>query len=210
MKKNVIVFGATGKTGVQICDELSSQNIQHSVFVREESSGKVSSESVRILKGDVLNQENVNAAFSNESYSDVIISLGSKSLKGTIRSKGTENIIKAMDLNKATSKIHIISALGVGDSWSQLKWSAKLLSNLLLKSVMEDHQQQEEFVTNSSYPYHIIRPVGLKDGESLGEVHVQNEGFLPSNSIKRVDVAKFLIKGMLEDLSGISAICQKK
>ncbi len=113
-----------------------------------------------------------------------------------------------MGQNQAKSKIHLISALGVGESWSQLKWHAKLLSNVLLKSVMNEHRIQEKLVTSSPYPYHIIRPVGLKDGESVGDVHVQSEGFLPSNTIKRADLAKYLVESMIESKDGISAVCQ--
>jgi hypothetical protein len=65
-------------------------------------------------------------------------------------------------------------------------------------------------VINSSKPFHIIRPVGLKDGASKGEVHVQNEGFLPSSSIQRVDVAKYLVNALLKDKTGISGICQTR
>ncbi len=211
MKRNIIIFGATGKTGLQICSELNSRNITTSAFVRGESSGKLNPEGMRIIKGDVLELKDVKAAFEKETYTDVIIVLGSKALKNSfVRSKGTENIIKSMELGHTKSKIHLISALGVGDSWSQLKWHAKLLSNVLLKSVMEDHHKQEEFVTNSPFQYHIIRPVGLKDGKSLGEVHVQPEGFLPVSTVIRADVAKYLVDSLVEDRSGTSAICQKK
>jgi nucleoside-diphosphate-sugar epimerase len=209
IEKNILLFGATGKTGIQLCEELKRRNIPTSAFVREESSDKLKSDGLRIKIGDVLNLKDVEAAFQNEAYTDVIIALGSKALKKSIiRSKGTEHIIQAMGVNPKKSKIHLISALGVGDSWNQLKWHAKLLSNMLLKSVMNDHQKQEELVTNSPYPYHIIRPVGLKDGESLGDYHVQTEGFLPDNTILRADLAKYLVQSMVENKSGFSAISQ--
>ena len=75
---------------------------------------------------------------------------------------------------------------------------------------MRDHNEQEKLVINSSNPYHILRPVALNDDASKGEVHVQNEGFLPSNSIQWTDVAKLLVNGLLEDKTGINGICQKK
>jgi len=80
----------------------------------------------------------------------------------------------------------------------------------MLKSVLEDHRKQEEIVMNSPNPYHILRPVGLKDGDLQGRVHVQVEGRLPSSSIRRSDVAKFLVDSLLENREGISAICRKQ
>ena len=177
----------------------------------KQSAKKIENSAVKIKIGNVLNVEDVQQAFDKESFSDVIIALGSKDLKGSgIRSIGTINIIDTLNSNQSKSHIHVISALGVGESWIQLNWFAKLISNLLINSTMTDHNRQEEYLKNSSLPYHIIRPVGLKDGDSKGEVHVQNEGFLPSNSIQRVDVARFLVGSLLENKTGVSGICQKK
>ncbi len=210
MTRNVIVFGATGKTGIQICEQLSSKEIASSAFVREGSSSKLNVNNIRIIPGDVLNKKDVEDTFCKETFSDIIITLGSKALRGAdIRSKGTEHIIEAMKLHNCKGKIHVISALGVGDSWDQLKWHAKLLSNMLLKSVMNDHEKQEELVKSSSYEYHILRPVGLKDGTSVEEIHVQPKGFLPQNYITRSGLAKYLVESMVENINGISAICQK-
>lgn len=211
MKRNVIVFGATGKTGIHICNELELNSISMTVFIREESSNKVTNSSTRIKCGDVLNSNDVEVALQNENYTDVIIALGSKDLKNTkIRSLSTRNIVSALIKNQSRANIHVVSALGIRDSWNQLKWPAKLISNLLIKNTMNDHTEQEEVVTNSPFSYHIIRPVGLKDGESKGDIHVQNDGFLPSNSIQRVDVAKFMVKSLIEGKTGINGICQRK
>jgi len=211
MERKVIVFGATGKTGVQICNELESNNISYSVFVREQSSNKITNSSVDIKTGEVLNSEDVNAAFQNVVYTDVIISLGSKELKNSIiRSEGTKNILEAMAANNSEATVHVVSALGIGDSWKQLKWLGKLMSNLLIKSAMDDHRKQEEYLEKSEYKSHVIRPVGLRDGSPKGEVHVQNEGFLPSNAIQRADVAKYLVDSLLEGKTGVSGICEVK
>ncbi len=208
MKRKAIVFGATGKTGVHICDQLAAQKIQYAIFARSESAGKVSKDQKTILTGDVMNPSDVKDAVSSDEYSDVIIALGSKALRGsTIRSKGTENIIAAVKEADISATIHVISALGVGESWDQLKWHAKLLSNLLLKSVMNDHAIQEKMVIDSQLKFHIIRPVGLKDGEATDTVHVQEKGYLPKEYIQRADVAKYLIDSLLENKEGFSSIC---
>ncbi len=210
MKRNVLVFGATGKTGCLICKELDSRNIPYSVFVRKESVNKLTSDSAKIIEGDVLNTQDVENSFNGAVFTDVIISLGSKKLRNTvIRSKGSNHIIEAMKNNQSEANIHVISALGVGDSCTQLKWYVKLFFNLLLKSVLDDHEKQEILVQNSPFLYHILRPVGLKNGPAKGNVHVQNEGFLPENQIERADVAKYLVESLSENKTGISTICNK-
>lgn len=211
MKRNIMVFGATGKTGSHVCEQLNEKNIPYSVFVRKGSSEKLSESPANIITGDVLNINDVGRAFDGEVFTDVIICLGSRDLKGSkIRSVGTKHIIDHLNLKESTiTSIHIVSALGVGDSWSQLNWLGKLFCNLLIKNTMKDHGEQENVVLSSRYPFHIIRPVGLKDGEASGRVHVQNEGILPSNSIQRADVADFLVSSLLENKRGISGICQE-
>ena len=211
MNRNAIVFGATGKTGIHICNELELEKIPFTVFVREKSSNKVTNPSAQIKHGDVLNSQDVDMAFKNENFTDVIIALGSKDLKSTgIRAKGTKNIISALSKQGSKASIHLISALGIGDSWNHLSWYNKLISNLLIKPTMNDHTEQENLIINNSNPYHILRPVALKDGPSKGELHVQNEGSLPGNTIQRIDLAKFLVNSLLNGKTGISGICQKK
>jgi hypothetical protein len=211
MTRNVIVFGATGKTGNYICKELEANNITYSVFVREASIEKITSKVAKVKQGDVFNATDVEQAFINENYTDVIIALGSKVLKNAeIRTKGTQHIIDAMTKRQSQAYLHVISALGVGNSWKQLSWVGKLISNLLLKSVMIDHAKQEELVMNSSSSYHILRPVGLKDGASKGLVYVENEKKLPSSSIQMIDVAKYLVESLMAGKTGVSGISQKK
>ena len=130
-EKNILLFGATGKTGAQIYRELRSRNIKLSVFVREESVNKLKGNGQRIIHGNVLNYSDVEAAIIGDAYTDIIISIGSKMLRGSeLRSIGTGHIIKALQSSQSESKVHVISALGVGDSWDQLGGFGKLISNL--------------------------------------------------------------------------------
>jgi hypothetical protein len=57
------------------------------------------------------------------------------------------------------------------------------------------------------YKYHIIRPVGLADGDGSAQIHNITKGFLPSNKISRADVAKYLVDNLKVDKQGFSSIC---
>lgn len=211
MERNAIVFGATGKTGIQICKALDNKNINFSAFVREQSMNNLDDSIQKSIQGDVLNPLDVAKAFENAAFTDVIIALGSKELKSTdIRSRGTKHIIKAMIKSKTKANIHVISALGIGESWDQLNWMGKFFSKYLIKNAMNDHEEQEKLIKNNPFNYHIIRPVGLRDGSPKGYVHVQNKGIMPSSAIQRADVATYLVESLLENKNGVSGICQKK
>ena len=141
MVSEIIVFGATGNTGVQICEKLNALNMRHSAFVRKGSESKINTELTLVVEGDVLKKTEVEKALKGQAYTDIILALGSRDLKATnIRSTGTKNIVDVLKENSLKAKVHIISAHGVGDSWSRLKWYEKWISKLFLGNTMKDHE----------------------------------------------------------------------
>lgn len=209
MNRKVIVFGASGNTGSKICEQLQASKIENVGFVREGSKAKVKSDDSNVFYGDVLNIEDIEKAFKTNEFTDVVIALGSKDLiNSSVRSLGTKNIVTVLNKLSLKCKLHVISALGVGDSWKQLTWFWQLISKLLLGSTMKDHRLQEEIVTNSSQAFHIIRPTGLTDGIATGKILNKTEGFLPGNDISRADVAKYLVDSMIAGKNGFSCICR--
>jgi putative NADH-flavin reductase len=207
MDRKIIVFGATGNTGIEICKVLETNNITHTAFVRKGSEQKLKTKQTAIVSGDVLKAEDVVNAFSSVDYSDVIISLGSRDFRsGEIRSTGTKHIVEALKEKGSNAKVHVISANGTGNSWDSLKWNEKLMCKLLISKAMKDHTLQEEHAKSNPGGYHIIRPVALKNEAGTGQIASHPTGTLPNNAIARADVAKYLVDSMLSDLSGEHSI----
>jgi len=209
MTRKIIVFGATGKTGIKICEQLHDSQLEHSAFVRKGSENKITTENTELIYGDVLNKADIENVFKSNEYTDIVISLGSKDLKKSlIRSTGTKNIVDVILEQSIKSKIHIVSAFGVGDSWDEMNWVGKLICKVLIRNTMLDHNLQEEIVTKSLKEFHIVRPVELTNGDLTGKIHDHKEGFLPSSKISRADVAKYLVEAMLNNKNGFSSICK--
>jgi len=209
MNRKVIVFGASGKTGIKICEQLQNSQLTYSAFVRKGSENKIATKDTELIYGDVLNAADIENVLKSNEFTDIIISLGSKDLKKSlIRSTGTKNIVDALQKQSINSKIHMVSALGVGDSWDQMNWLGKLICKVLIRNTMLDHNIQEEIVTISSQEFHIVRPVELTNGELTGKIHDQKQGFSPGSKISRADVAKYLVEGMLNNKNGFSSICK--
>jgi hypothetical protein len=210
MDRKILIFGATGNTGLEICKELESLDIKHSAFVRKGSESKIQTKHTGIIFGDVLHMKDVENAIDRQRFTDIVIALGSRNLKGeNIRSNGTKNIVDFLTLNSIDAKLHVVSAHGVGNSWSQLKWHEKLISKLFIAKTMKDHELQEEIVKSNTGGFHIIRPVALKNEPSKGSIHCISEGGMPNGSISRIDVAKFLVKSIMDNKKGFSSICNK-
>ena len=207
MKHKVIVFGASGATGVKICEALAKFNIEHTAFVRKGSETKLTTPASKIYFGEVLNYDDVEKALKSDLYSDVIIALGSHSLKDdSIRSKGTENIVTVLNNNQINAKVHAVSANGVGESANGLSWFNKLIVRLFLKNAMKDHEKQEGIVETNPGGYHIVRPVGLRNYPAKGNVCSDSNGKVPKNVISREDVAEYIVNSMLQGIDGKHSI----
>jgi len=211
MDRKIIVFGATGNSGIEICNKLSKKNQEYSVFIRKGSEGKLKSKSTDIIYGNVLDLNEVKSALLDKGYTDIIIALGSRDLKGVpVRSTGTKNIIDSLVGSSLCGKLHVISAHGIGNSWNKLSWIEKLISKLLIGKTMKDHELQESYINSYSVEHHIVRPVALKDTVGNGKIICDNDAPLPSSEISREDLATFIIDSLFSNKVGVSSICNGK
>lgn len=188
----LVVFGATGKTGSEIVKQSLAQGHEVTAFVRDPSKMVVENDRLQLITGDVFDFAAVTEAVQGQEA--VICSLGSTSLgKTTIRSEGTANIIKAMDENHI-KRLLVVSAMGIGESWSTLSSANKLFFNTVLRNTRKDHEKQEALVKASSLDWTIVRPSGLTDTPMTGNYDVGEAIVAQSSRIARADVAHFIVK----------------
>ena len=157
-KINVLVFGASGKTGRIIVKKLLRQGYNVKAFVRNKRKiSNIRHNKFSVVQGDIGNYQLVEDAVKD---ADIIVSaLGNlKILPNRIISNGVSNIIRAMKLH-GKSRLIFLSSLGVGDSKGQLG----LIYNLIylptfLHSVFRDKERQEKLIHDSGLLWTIIRP----------------------------------------------------
>ncbi len=130
--------------------------------------------------------------------------LGSgKKLKSTIRSEGTEQIVRAME-KVGMRRLICLSTLGTGESWGNLDFYWKyVMFGFILRQVFADHERQEALVRNSTLDWTIVRPGALTDGPLTGDYRHS----FPSTDrditlqISRADVADFILKQLADRAS---------
>jgi putative NADH-flavin reductase len=189
---NIVIFGASGKTGVEIVTQGLEQGHQVTAFVRDPAKLALSHERLRFVTGDVLKPDSITAAL--EGQQAVIVTLGSQSLgKTTVRSEGTHNIIKAMRQHNL-SRLVVVTALGCHESWQQLSWLAKAFFLLVLSNAKRDHEAQEDAVRASGLDWTIVRPSGLTDAPRSGNYRAAADTSLKAGRIARADVADYILK----------------
>jgi len=194
MKKKVVIFGATGGTGKALVEQALNLNYEVSAFVRSPQKLKVVHRNLKVIKGDVLDYQDVFKAVENQ---DVIFcNLGMPaSDKSTLRKDGTENIVKAMKEHKIKRFI-CQTSLGFADSKEVLPWHMKyLIVPFILKNAFKDHELQESVIDKSGLDWTIVRPGNMTNGELTGKY---KHGFEPTAKIKlkvsRNDVAHFMLR----------------
>ena len=188
----IAVFGATGKTGLEVVKQSLEKGHHVTAFVRDPSRIPLQHDRLVMVTGDVFNPESV--ALAVQGQEAVICVLGSSDLKTTtVRAEGTVNIINAMKAQNI-QRFLVITAMGTGDSWNTLSLVHKFFYATLLKSSREDHEAQEKFVMDSGLDWTIIRPSGLTEESRTGKYEVGENILAKTSRISRADVADLILK----------------
>jgi putative NADH-flavin reductase len=195
---NIGIFGGTQGVGKHCVSQALGQG--HSVTVLARDEAKIADlkgkGKLRVVKGDVLNQDNVNEVVKGQ---DVVINaLGSRVLKGAgidICSVGTKNIIASMK-NLGVRRIITCTSLGVGDSYPTCSLFTKFFFWAIIKRAIADKDIQERYLFESGLDNIIVRPGGLTDNPARGLFKTQN---VTGGRIPRADVATFMLKQLQSD-----------
>ena len=186
----LIVFGATGKTGLHVCRLALEQGHEVTAFTRSPAKINNSHPGLSIAQGDVMNAESVASAVAN--HEAAVIALGSNGLRDkTTLTSGTRNVVKGLT-GHGVQRLVVLSAAGVGESWKQVPIMARILFKTMLRNIYSDHIAQEAAVAESSLDWTVVRAAILKDEPATGN-------YTPGNSIKvghisREDLACFLVR----------------
>lgn len=187
------IFGATGKTGIELVKQALEQGHAVTAFVRDVARLAIENERLSLVSGDAFDSASVAQAVKGQDAVICALGAGSDLKKTTVRTTGTINIISGMQKNNV-KRLIVVTAMGVGESWDTLSLFNKFFFATLLKSSREDHETQEAAVRESGLDWTIIRPSGLTD-TPLTESYDIGENILAKTSkIARADVAHAIIK----------------
>jgi putative NADH-flavin reductase len=203
----LIIFGATGRTGLALVSQALDEGHRVTAFVRNPKAMNIQHPDLRVVQGDILDYESVHAAVQGQ---EVVLSvLGVNSFKkNAIISDGTQNIIKAM-YEHHVERFICVTAMGLGDSKKQKGWAFIMPISLMfrlqrlpiLRNQFLDRELQEEYIKNSALDWIIVRPGGLTNGPRTGNYR---HGFSIDDTtvkvqISRADVADFMLKQIADD-----------
>ena len=195
---NLVIFGATGGTGLQVIKAALDQGHTVTAFVRDPNRLSIRNQQLQVVSGDVTDPEAVAQVIHNQDAVICTLGGGRDLKKTTIRTTGTEHIIQAMDEHKV-NRLVVVTAMGTGESWDSLSALNKVFFATVLSSARADHENQEKAVKASELDWTIIRPSGLTDGPRTGEYQSGENIRAKSSTIARADVADLILKSLEDD-----------
>jgi putative NADH-flavin reductase len=191
---NIALFGATGTVGQLVIEQALEAGHTITAFSRNPDKLTRTHKKLRSFKGDVLDYQSVLDAVR---CSDAVIcALGMPILNNDkIRSRGTKNIVEAMNAS-AVSRIICLSSMGVGDSHQLLSPKYKyLIAPLFMRRLFADHELQEQYIKESNLDWTVVRPGSFTKALFSDEYR---HGFTKSDKpskikISPLDLASFLL-----------------
>jgi putative NADH-flavin reductase len=195
----IAVFGATGRTGMQVVQQALAAGHEVVALARTPSKLTLSHPQLTVVTGDV---QTAAAVAQTVTGVDAVVSvLGPTSNQpGRIISAGTQNILTAMQ-QQNVKRLIVSAGAGVGDPQDQPKLFNKAIS-LLLKTfsrhVYEDMVHVVELVRTSDRDWTVVRVPMLTDGPLSGQVRIGMVGQGTGPRLSRADMAAFMLQQMTD------------
>jgi putative NADH-flavin reductase len=198
---NLLIIGASGGTGRALVEQALALGHSVTAFVRNPAKLRITHECLMTLKGNVLDEESLHRAVQGKDA--VLSALGHKRwfMKTTILSRGTKNIISAMEKH-GVKRFICETSLGVGNSRGRLGlYYTLFVIPFITYFYFKDKGRQEQLIKESSLDWVIVRPGQLTNGRKRG-VYRHGEGigsYIFTVRISRADVADFMLRQLADD-----------
>jgi putative NADH-flavin reductase len=198
----LLIIGGTGGTGKELIKQALEQGHHLTTLVRNLDHIKISHPNLNVVMGNVLDFNKVQEVVKGQDA--VLSALGHKKffIKTSILSRGTKNIIEAMQKHNVNRFI-CITSLGINDSRFKLGlYYTLFVIPFIVFFYFLDKSKQEKLIRNSGLSWTIIRPGQLTNGKKRGLYkHGPNLGnYIITKTISRADVAHFMLS-QLNDLT---------
>ena len=195
----VLIIGATGRTGRILLEGAVEQGHQVTALARNPSAVAPREYRPRVLGGNVLDPEAVEAAVAGQDA--VLSALGTRSTKPTtLFSASTANLVDAMKKH-GVRRLVCLTGVGAGDSKGHVGFLYdRVFLPLVLRNQYEDKERQEEILRRSGLEWVIVRPARVTNKRATGEYQVFLSGdSYKATTISRQDVADFMLAQLSED-----------
>jgi len=190
-----MVFGASGRTGLEVVGQALEAGNQVTVVLRHPERFPIRHEQLRIITGDVLQPKTYENSFFGI---EVVIScLGSRNREPTtVYSEGVSNILMAMQ------KVNVNRIICLSAGAVEVPPKASFIMKFIIKNVLQrlfkysyaDMLIMETILGQSNQNWTVIRPPRLLNGDKTGNYRtIINDYLAGMSSLTRADLAHYII-----------------
>src|SRR6266496_1079041 len=190
---NMLVFGASGRTGRELVKQGLAQGHTVTAFV-------IAHPQLKVVQGDAADRVSVERAVSGQDV--VICALGAANLLKRDQAVvvGVHNIIMAME-EAGVRRLIYLSADTVRATRDELNAMRKVFVPLLFHNSAADHELNESMIKQSRLDWIIVRPPMLTNGARTSAYRsgerLRARAIIPQFS--RADLAEFMLNQLTDD-----------
>ncbi|XP_053985206.1 flavin reductase (NADPH) [Hylaeus volcanicus] len=182
----IVIFGATGNTGLCALNTAINKGLDVRVFVRDETKLPANvKDKVEVVVGNVTNAEQVSNAIKDRDAVAVVLGTRNDLSPTTVLSQGMKNIIDAM-------KTHNVEILSV--CLSAFLFYKPEAVPAIFKDLNADHQRMFDLLKESGLKWIAVLPPHIADAPSSKYVIKHDES--PGRAISKHDLGAFLIESL--------------
>jgi nucleoside-diphosphate-sugar epimerase len=213
MLPQILILGATGRTGRLVLDEALKRGHFVTALIRKPNSDLTQHQNLTIVRGDPCQASDIGKALESAKPAIPIVII---STLGQTRTSGNpwaattsparfmatsiEAVLsgaQSFDEPARIQKLVVLSMFGAGDSFGSLNCMMQwIMKSSNMAQTLEDHNLVDKTVKAGGLPFVLVRPAMLKDADAAplkfyGDTG-KGSGFMPSASMR--SVADFLLE----------------
>lgn len=193
---NITIIGGTKGIGKEVLQQALANGHNVKVLARNPDKIEIKNEMLNIVKGDFLDYSSVTDSIKNADA--VVVSVGVMPTRKPVNlfSQGTKHLLDVTKKENLHPLIIVVTGIGAGDSKGHGGFFYdKIFQPLLLKTMYEDKDRQEQMLKNEYDNWIILRPGMLTNGELTGKYRaLTNLNGINGGKISRADVAHFILE----------------
>jgi nucleoside-diphosphate-sugar epimerase len=202
----VILFGATGPTGLLTIEKLLQQNHEVVIYARDPSKVSFTHPNLSFVEGELSNHSAIAKAIQGTDAVISILGPKGKSTRDLPIAQGLKNIVAGMKQNYVKRIIATAtpSAADPMDRFQFSFWCAVVMVKALMKSAYDEIVSISHTVRDSELDWTLVRLPMLTDKPQAKMLHAGYTGDGTTNLfwLSRNDLARFLV-AQLNDRSFI-------
>ena len=195
----LLIIGGSRGVGRSMLECAVRRGFDVTVLARFPEKIEADESKVTILKGDVLNKEDLASAVHGQEAVCSCIGVPITFKPVSLFSRAAENIVEVME-NNTEQKFVAVTGIGAGDSKGHGGFLYdKIFKPIFLSTIYQDKDREEEIIRSSALDWLIVRPAGLTNGTQTGKYRViDNLDGIVAKRISRMDVADFILNQIEE------------